>query len=134
MRNDLLKYGTVAGIITVIALLAGCAQTRVLNKLEELISKEPNWDLLLDEKVVKKLFHIHDHIDILRKLQPRSVEQLAAVLAIIRPAKRQLLEETWQQIEQKVWQKPVDGTYYFKKSHAISYAILIVMQLNSIVF
>ncbi len=40
MRNDLLKYGTVAGIITVIALLAGCAQTRVLNKLEELILDE----------------------------------------------------------------------------------------------
>ena len=37
MRNDLLKYGTVAGIITVIALLAGCAQTRALNKLDELI-------------------------------------------------------------------------------------------------
>ena len=101
-------------------------------KLEELISKEPNWDLLLEEKVVKKLFHVHDHIDILRKLKPKSVEQLASVLAIIRPAKRQLLEETWQQIEQKVWQKPTDGTYYFKKSHAISYAILIVMQLNTI--
>ena len=37
MRNDLSKYGTVAGIITVIALLTGCAQTRALNKLEELI-------------------------------------------------------------------------------------------------
>ena len=86
----------------------------------------------MEEKVVKKLFHVHDHIDILRKLKPKSVEQLAAVLAIIRPAKRQLLEETWQQIEQKVWQKPTDGTYYFKKSHAISYAILIVMQLNTI--
>ncbi len=37
MRNDLSKYRTVAGIITVIALLTGCAQTRALNKLEELI-------------------------------------------------------------------------------------------------
>ncbi len=37
MRNNLSKYGTVAGIITVIALLAGCAQTRALNKLDELI-------------------------------------------------------------------------------------------------
>ncbi len=37
MRNDLSKYGTAAGIITVIVLLAGCAQTRALHKLEELI-------------------------------------------------------------------------------------------------
>ena len=27
------------------------------NKLEELISKEPNWDLLLDEKVVKHAYN-----------------------------------------------------------------------------
>ena len=37
MRDDLSKYRTAAGIITVIVLLAGCAQTRALNKLEELI-------------------------------------------------------------------------------------------------
>ncbi len=75
---------------------------------------------------------VHDHLDILQKLRPRSVEQLAAVLAIIRPAKRHLSNHNWNKILEVVWVKPTDGTYYFKKSHAISYAILIVMQLNSL--
>jgi len=87
--------------------------------------------LLLDSRIVNKLFHVHDHLDILQKLRPRSVEELAAVLAIIRPAKRHLLNNNWNKIIEEVWVKPTDGTYYFKKSHAISYAILIVMQLNT---
>ena len=101
------------------------------NKLDELILEKPNWELLLDPKIVSKLFHVHDHLDILQKLRPRSVEQLAAVLAIIRPAKRHLSNHNWNKILKEVWIKPTDGTYYFKKSHAISYAILIVMQLNT---
>ena len=101
------------------------------NKLDELILEKPNWELLLDPKIVSKLFHVHDHLDILQKLRPRSVEQLAAVLAIIRPAKRHLSNHNWNKILEEVWIKPTDGTYYFKKSHAISYAILIVMQLNT---
>jgi hypothetical protein len=101
------------------------------NKLDELISENPNWNLLLDPKIVSKLFHVHDHLDILQKLRPKNVEQLAAVLAIIRPAKRHLSNKGWNNILEEVWIKPTDGTYYFKKSHAISYAILIVMQLNT---
>jgi len=37
MRNYLSKYGTVAVIMTILVSLVGCAQTRALNKLEELI-------------------------------------------------------------------------------------------------
>jgi tetratricopeptide (TPR) repeat protein len=40
MRKNLPKYGVVAGIFTILVLLAGCAQTRALNKLEELILDE----------------------------------------------------------------------------------------------
>ncbi len=37
MRTYLSKFGTAAGIITILVLLFGCAQTRALNKLENLI-------------------------------------------------------------------------------------------------
>ncbi len=37
MRNYLSKCGTVAGIITILVSLIGCAQTRALNKLERLV-------------------------------------------------------------------------------------------------
>ena len=62
----------------------------------------------------------------------KSIEQLAAVLAIIRPAKRYLLDKTWTEIMEEVWIKPTDGSYFFKKSHAVAYAQAIVVQMNLI--
>jgi hypothetical protein len=63
-------------------------------------------------------------------LKPISVEQLAATLAIIRPAKRYLANESWDKIMQEVWVKPTNGEYYFKKAHAISYAAAVVVHIN----
>jgi hypothetical protein len=53
--------------------------------------------------------------------------------AVIRPAKRYLLKKGWDKINEEVWIKPKDDSYYFKKSHSIAYAIAIVVQLNLLV-
>ena len=101
--------------------------------LLKLISAEPDWSLLGHKEIVEQLFHIHNHFDIVSKLKPKSVEDLAAVLAIIRPAKRNLLNESWTTIREKVWEKTQDGTYFIKKSHAVGYALAIVLQLNLLI-
>ena len=101
--------------------------------LQRLIDTEPDWELFQHKEIVEQLFHIHDHFNIVLQMKPLSVEQLAMVLAIIRPAKRSLLGESWQSIQKQVWLKPVDNSYYFKKSHAVSYALAIVVQLNLLV-
>jgi hypothetical protein len=62
-------------------------------------------------------------------LKPTSVQQLAATLAIIRPAKRHLANESWEKIMKEVWTKPKEG-YYFKKAHAVSYAMACVVHMN----
>ena len=98
--------------------------------MQELIDQEPDWSLLEHKEIVEQLFHIHNHFDIINKLKPKSVEELAAVLAIIRPAKRHLLNESWNNINENVWKKPTDDSYYFKKSHAVGYALAICVQLN----
>ena len=100
--------------------------------LTELLDREPLWNLLEHEEVVTQLFHIGDHHSILKKLKPSSIEELAAVLAIIRPAKRYLLDKGWNVIMREVWERPVDDLYFFKRSHAIAYAAAIVVQLNQI--
>ena len=100
--------------------------------LQQLMEKEPQWELLEHDDFSNLLFHVNGHGDILRKLQPKSVEQLAAVLAIIRPAKRHLVNETWQTIEKEVWLKPEGDEYYFKKAHAVSYAMACVVHMNLI--
>ena len=99
--------------------------------LVELLTREPNWDLLNYSEIVDQLFHINGHFDIVTKLKPKSIEQLAAVLAIIRPAKRHLADSDWSTINAEVWNKPEEG-YFFKKSHAVAYAHAIVVQLNAL--
>ena len=99
-------------------------------ELVELMIQEPNWDMLKDPKIVEQLFHLNGHFEIVSKLEPKNIEQLAAVLAIIRPAKRHLLYKDWVDILKEVWIKPSDGSYFFKKSHAVAYAQAIVVQMN----
>lgn len=100
--------------------------------LVELMNKEPLWELLEQPEFVDLLFHLNGHSHIVQKLRPRTVEQLAAVLAIIRPAKRYLLNKTWPEIFAEVWTKPDTKEYYFKHSHATAYAVAVVVQMNLI--
>ena len=99
-------------------------------ELVELMITEPNWDMLKDKTILDQLFHLNGHYDIVSKLEPRNIRQLAAVLAIIRPAKRHLLYKDWIDIDKEVWTRPKDGSYFFKKSHAVAYAHAIVVQMN----
>ena len=99
-------------------------------ELVELMIKEPDWEMLKDATIVDKLFHLNGHFNIVSKLEPKNIEQLAAVLAIIRPAKRNLMHKDWIDILKEVWVRPTDGSYFFKKSHAVAYAQAIVVQMN----
>ena len=98
--------------------------------LDQLLAMEPMWELLEHKEVVEKCFHIHKHFEIVKKMKPKSVEELAAVLAVIRPAKRHLLGRDWNTIKEQVWVRPKGDEYFFKKAHAHAYAVAIVLQLN----
>lgn len=100
--------------------------------LIQLMNAEPLWDLLLDDNFNSLLFHVNGHGGILRQMKPTSIKQLAAVLAIIRPAKRYLIGKTWDEVMKEVWTKPEGDEYFFKKSHATAYAVAIVVQMNLI--
>lgn len=100
--------------------------------LKQLMETEPLWDLLLQDDFVNLLFHVNGHGHILRQMEPKSIEQLAAILAMIRPAKRYLIGKDWTTIMNEVWIKPTTDEYFFKKSHATAYAMAIVVQMNLI--
>jgi hypothetical protein len=100
--------------------------------LNQLINTEPLWDLLEQKEFSDMLFHVNGHHGVLYEMKPKSILELAAVLAIIRPAKRHLIGKTWDEINEEVWIKPTTDEYYFKKAHAISYSHVIVMQMNLI--
>lgn len=102
-------------------------------EIDELIQKEPNWNLLLDERFVKKLPHINKNFYLLKKYKPKNILELAAIISLIRPAKKHLIGKSMKEILEKVWKKEEKNEgYFFKKSHAISYAFLIVAVMNKL--
>ncbi len=101
--------------------------------LVELANAEPMWDMLEDEQIVANLFHLGNHAELVTEMRPRSVEELAMLLAVIRPGKAHLRGEDWDTVRAEVWEKPTDGSYYFKKSHSFGYAMAIVVQMNLMV-
>mgnify|MGYP003651586030 CR=1 FL=1 len=100
--------------------------------LNKLVDTEPMWELFQHKEVVQQLFHIANHYGIVKQHLPTSLDQLAMILAIIRPGKRHLVGKSWKEIEANVWVKPDDGSYFFKKSHSYGYALAIIVQLNNI--
>lgn len=100
--------------------------------LIHLMETEPLWDLLEQDDFVNLLFHVNGHGSILREMKPKTIEQLAAVLAMIRPAKRHLIGKSWEEVLTEIWTRPENNEYYFKKSHAVAYATAVVVQMNLI--
>jgi hypothetical protein len=98
--------------------------------LLDLMNREPIWELLEHREFCDNLFHLSGNHKVCKTMKPDSVEKLAAVLAMIRPAKRYLIGENWNKVFAEVWQPPKDGEYFFKKAHGISYAVAVVVHMN----
>jgi DNA polymerase III alpha subunit len=113
------------------------AYTGVRNEehIIELLNTEPLWELLYEKDVCDQLFHVNGYHNLLNELKPKSIIELAMVLAMIRPGKKHLIpickEQGFQAIKDEIWTKSEDA-YFFKKAHAVSYASVIVVQLNLI--
>lgn len=98
--------------------------------LDELMNREPIWELLEHPDIVIQLAHVNNYPDLLAAYKPRSVEELAMIIAMVRPAKKHLIGQTFDQMRSEIWQKPDHGSYYFKKSHSFAFAVSIIVQLN----
>jgi hypothetical protein len=105
--------------------------------LVELMNSTPNWQRFnTDKAFFEQLIHVNNHWDLLKRM-PEPVDtipRLAMFLSVIRPAKRNLTGTAWSEVAKHVWTRPDDGAYYFKKSHAVAYAHLVVVNMNLISF
>lgn len=101
--------------------------------LIELLNRDPEWSLLDDKDIVPLFVHIGDYFGILQRIRPKSIEDLAVVLALIRPGKKHLLLRPREEIDAEIWNSSPDDKYTFKRAHAISYAASIVVQMNLLV-
>lgn len=122
----------------------GCFKIDILNvgvyqmvrdeaHLLELMNKKLDWKVFQDQELVSKLFHLGNHAELVSKLDIKSKLDIAMTLALIRPGKRHLqykcIQRGFDSIKNEIW-TPDDNGYVFKKSHSISYAVLIYVHAN----
>ena len=106
--------------------------------LMKLMNTEPLWEMLLDAEISKDLFQLGGHIDglatstILNMYKPQTIMELAICIALIRPRKKHLIGKPWDYIKEHIWEPGDDSLYGYKKAHAVSYAHVIVVQMNLI--
>lgn len=101
--------------------------------LLELLDRVPPWDFFEYEEITEQLFHLKGYSHLLQKYKPQSVEDLAMILAIIRPSKAYLQKHDWDDIRREVWIKNEDEGYGFKKAHGIAYSLAIIVNLNLLI-
>jgi DNA polymerase III alpha subunit len=101
--------------------------------LINLMEKPIDWNIFCNKEFVSKLFHIGNYSELVSKLKPKSIEDIAIILALIRPGKKYLqetcLKNGFNSIKDLIWRQEGDG-YVYKKSHAISYAVLVYVHSN----
>lgn len=98
----------------------------------QLSGQIPDWSMLQKERIVKQLFQLSNHFDIIQLVRPTSITDLSDCLALIRPGKRKLLHKYVNGLVGNDQLYSDSDEYYFKRSHAIAYAQVIVIQLNLI--
>ena len=99
-----------------------------------LLDKDPPWDFFQYQEITDKLFQLNGHSDLLTRFKPVSVEDLAMILAMIRPSKAYLQRKDWETVRKEVWVVDnSDPNYQFKRCHAISYSLAIIVNLNLLI-
>lgn len=102
--------------------------------LLEMMQRPLDWSVFLDKEFVSQLFHLGNYADLCARCKPRSIADIAMLLALIRPGKRHLQNRCEQQgfaaIAGDIWQKEAGDAYEFKKSHAHGYAMLVYVHAN----
>jgi len=111
------------------------------NELSEMIdfaqSTEFPWEWFSEEQFFnnedhkKRLTHIGGYYDLCQRYPPKTVMDVAILIALIRPRKKYLIDADWEDICEMIWEKiPDEEGYFFKKSHAVGYALAVLVHMQ----
>jgi hypothetical protein len=96
-----------------------------------MLSAVPPWSRLwTDRHWTSQLVHVGQYSKLLESMKPDSIQRLAAFISIIRPGKAHLQNKPWSQVFASVWDGDDSKGFTFKKSHAISYSVLVTLHMN----
>ena len=98
---------------------------------EQMLTTTPPWErLCTDREWARQLVHVGQYSKLLESMKPDNIQRLAAFISIIRPGKAHLQNKPWSQIFASVWDGDNSEGFIFKKSHAISYSVLVTLHMN----
>jgi hypothetical protein len=98
---------------------------------QEMLDASPPWERLWTAPDwAKQLVHVGNYTELLKDMKPDSIPRMAAFIAIIRPGKAHLQNRSWAEVFETVWDGDDSKGFTFKKSHAISYAMLVTLHMN----
>ena len=98
---------------------------------EQMLAATPPWQRLWqDREWTSQLVHVGNYTDLLKTMQPDTIPRMAAFISIIRPGKAHLQNQPWDRVFESVWDGDTSQGYTFKKSHALSYAVLVSLHMN----
>jgi hypothetical protein len=98
---------------------------------DQLLTQEPNWARLCSDSAwASQLVHVGNYTDLLQKMRPDSITRMAAFISVIRPGKAHLQGQPWDQVFKSVWDGDTSRGYTFKKSHSLSYAMLVALHMS----
>jgi hypothetical protein len=105
--------------------------------LIDLMERDLDWRLLEYPEFTSQLIHLGNHADMVARLKPASIGDIAMILALIRPGKRHLEQKCqrtgFSSISNEIWTDTGDVAYSFKKAHAHGYAMLVKVHANLLV-
>jgi hypothetical protein len=98
---------------------------------QTVMTQEPPWSRLwTDSAWASQLAHVGNYTALLQSMKPDSIPRMAAFISIIRPGKAHLQNRSWDQVFASVWDGDASQGFVFKKSHAVSYAMLVALHMN----
>lgn len=99
--------------------------------LDAVLAQEPPWSRLwTDPAWASQLVHVGNYTELLNTMRPDSIPRMAAFIAIIRPGKAHLQNQSWDQVFESVWDGDDSRGFVFKKSHSLSYSMLVALHMN----
>lgn len=120
-----------------------CLNVHVYEKIKDeqhlikLMNQHIDYSIFDYEEFTKDIIHLGNHANLVSQLKPRSISDIAMILALIRPGKKHLIDTCkkfgFSSIKDEIWTDSNTGSYIFKKSHAFSYAMLVKVHANLLI-
>ncbi len=107
-------------------------------ELQRLLDAPVDWEWFQDGRFFGRngLTHLGTYDWLCKKFPPKSVIDIAALLATIRPRMRHLKNECkdLEEIKDRCWNRSEgsENDYFFKKSHSVAFAMLVILHAQII--